>query len=112
MKSLIYAAIAASVLAAPAVSFAQQSNNGPMTRAEVRAQLVQLENAGYHPSLSDPHYPDNLEAAEARVAAENGTAQATAAQAPTGSYGSSTSGSSQSSARVADNGPNSIYFGH
>ncbi|MGF6973681.1 hypothetical protein QFZ94_002108 [Paraburkholderia sp. JPY465] len=50
----------------PAVSFAQTSND-PTTRAQVRAQLVQLEHAGYKPSKL--HYPADIQAAEARVGA-------------------------------------------
>ena len=44
IKSLIPAVALASALVAPAVSFAQ--SNGPVTRAQVRAELVQLEKAG------------------------------------------------------------------
>lgn len=84
MKSLIKAVAIAAVVAVPAVSFAQTQQ--PLTRAEVRAQLVELEKAGYNPSLSNSYeYPQNLQAAEARVAAEHDN---------TG-YGSQTDGSSQ-----------------
>jgi hypothetical protein len=69
MKSLIQAVVVAAVLAAPAVSFAQ--SNAPVTRAQVRAELVQLEKAGYSPSDNDVHYPRDIQAAEARVAAQN-----------------------------------------
>jgi hypothetical protein len=72
MKSLIKAVAIAAVLAAPVVSFAQ--SNQPVTRAEVRNQLVQLEKAGYNPSNSnDTQYPANIQAAEAKVAAANGS---------------------------------------
>ncbi|MDR5739212.1 MULTISPECIES: DUF4148 domain-containing protein [unclassified Caballeronia] len=68
-KIVVYLALAASAFAAPALSFAQSS--GPLTRAEVRADLVRVEQAGYNPALaSDPHYPDDIQAAEAKVAAE------------------------------------------
>jgi hypothetical protein len=69
MKNLI-CAILATVLIAPAVSFAQTSN-APVTRAEVRAELVQLEQAGYRPNAKQNHYPDEIQAAEARVQAQN-----------------------------------------
>ncbi|MDN7183976.1 DUF4148 domain-containing protein [Caballeronia sp. SEWSISQ10-4 2] len=69
MKNLI-CAILATVLIAPAVSFAQTSH-GPVTRAEVRAELVQLEKAGYQPAAKQNHYPDEIQAAEARVQADN-----------------------------------------
>jgi hypothetical protein len=102
MKTLIAAALAATVLAAPALSFAQE-NQQPVTRAQVRAELVQLEKAGYRPGLSSPYYPEDLQAAEARVDQQNGAAQATA-------YGTSTNGSSQSGSRQATN-LKPTYFG-
>jgi hypothetical protein len=70
MKSIIQTIVVTAALVAPLVSFAQ--SNAPVTRAEARAQIVQLEKAGYYPSRVTPHYPDDLMAAEARVAAQNG----------------------------------------
>jgi hypothetical protein len=71
MKSLVKAIAVAAVLAAPVMSFAQSSQ--PVTRAQVRAELVQLEKAGYVPSnSSDTQYPANIQAAEAKVQAANG----------------------------------------
>ncbi|SDD49511.1 DUF4148 domain-containing protein [Paraburkholderia lycopersici] len=88
MKSLIKAVALAAVLAAPVVSFAQsQGSNGPVTRAQVRNELAQLEAAGYRPSANDLYYPNDLQKAEARVNAQ------------TGGYGPATSGSSQSGSR-------------
>ena len=72
MKSLIQTIVVAAALVAPVVSFAQ--SNAPVTRAEARAQLVQLEKAGYYPSRVTNDYPDGIEAAEAKVAAQNGAA--------------------------------------
>jgi hypothetical protein len=69
MKSLVIAIAAATALSAPLVSFAQQSNQ-PLTRAEVKAQLAQLEKNGYNPSATDPYYPADIQAAEARVAVQ------------------------------------------
>ncbi len=71
MKSLIKAVAVAAVLVVPVMSFAQSSQ--PVTRAQVRAELVQLEKAGYVPSnSSDTQYPANIQAAQAKVnAAEN-----------------------------------------
>ncbi len=69
MKSLIKTLLVAAVIAVPVASFAQE--NQPLTRAEVRAQLVQLEQAGYRPGDGDnTTYPVQIQAAEARVAAE------------------------------------------
>jgi hypothetical protein len=73
MKSLIQAVAVAAALVVPAVSFAQ--SNGPLTRAQVRAELVQIEQAGYNPGRGqDPYYPADIQAAEAKVAAQNGEA--------------------------------------
>jgi len=97
MKSLIQAVAIAAVFAVPTVSFAQSSESSqPVTRAQVRAELVQLEKAGYTPSRGrDPYYPSDIQAAEARVAAQNG-----AAQAETTGYGPSASGTSQTGQRA------------
>jgi hypothetical protein len=72
MKSLISCIALAVAVLTPAVSFAQtaQTSSPPVTRAEVLHQLVQLEQAGYRPSGKDNRYPGDLQAAEARVAAE------------------------------------------
>jgi hypothetical protein len=51
MKSLIKAVALVVVLAAPVVSFAQSEQ--PLTRAEVKAQLKQLEAVGYNPAVSN-----------------------------------------------------------
>jgi hypothetical protein len=73
MKSLIQAVVIAAALAAPAAVFAQSSQ--PVTRAQVRAELVQLEKAGYDPAArNDATYPAEIQAAEAKVAAQNGAA--------------------------------------
>ena len=101
MKTLIAAALAATVLAAPALSFAQESQ--PVTRAQVRAELVQLEKAGYRPGVSSPYYPEDLQAAQAKVAQQTATAEATA-------YGASTNGSTQAGSHVTPNAK-SVYFG-
>jgi hypothetical protein len=102
MKSLIKAVALALVIAAPVASFAQ--SNQPLTRAEVRTQLVQLEKAGYRPGEGDKNtYPAQIQAAEAKVAAENGA---------TG-VGGVASGSSDSGARTvpAFTGSSSLYRG-
>ncbi|HVE08481.1 MAG TPA: DUF4148 domain-containing protein [Paraburkholderia sp.] len=69
MKTIASLVIAAAALAAPVLSFAQSADQG-LTRAQVRAELVQLERAGYNPSdSSDTRYPVDVQAAEAKVAA-------------------------------------------
>jgi hypothetical protein len=117
MKSLIQAVVVAAALAAPVVVFAQA--NAPVTRAQVRAELVQLENAGYHPGDGDKTtYPAQIQAAEAKVAAQNAqTAMAQALVADTSGVGGVISGSSASDAPAAvrpaaNDGMKPIYFGH
>jgi hypothetical protein len=93
---LVQSLIVAAILATPAVSFAQSNapSNAPITRAEVRAELVQLEQAGYNPATDQTQYPKNIEAAQARVNAENGISAT--------SYGASTSGTSATSRGTAE----------
>jgi hypothetical protein len=62
-KGLIYIAM----LSAPLAAMAQSNNAKPLTRAEVRQQLIDAENAGYKPAASDPYYPADIQAAEQRV---------------------------------------------
>ncbi|WP_322023833.1 DUF4148 domain-containing protein [Burkholderia sp. BCC1977] len=69
MKTALSLLVLAAAVAAPAVSFAQ-SASGPVTRAEVVAQLRQLEQAGYKPLKSQ--YPDDIRAAEARIEQSSG----------------------------------------
>jgi hypothetical protein len=60
--------LAVAVLASiPALSFADTGH--ALTRADVRADLVRLEKAGYNPAGSDAHYPDDIAAAQNAVAA-------------------------------------------
>jgi opacity protein-like surface antigen len=90
MKKIIGIAALALALAAPAASFAQA--NQPVTRAQVREQIVQLEQAGYNPNVvNDAKYPADIQAAQARVDAQNGAAQ--------GAYGGMSDGASQAGVR-------------
>jgi hypothetical protein len=92
MNSLIKAVALAAVLAVPAVSFAQ--SNQPVTRAEVRGELTQLEKVGYNPfDSSDAHYPAAIQQAESRVGAANSAANSATDNS---GYGSATGGTSES----------------
>lgn len=105
MKSLLFAVFAASVLTVPVLSYAQ--SDSPATRAQVRTELKQLEQAGYNPAIGEePNYPADIQAAETRVAAQNG---ATA-------YGGVVSGSSASGAPALSHPASAddmkkLYFG-
>ncbi|EDZ98466.1 conserved hypothetical protein [Burkholderia sp. H160] len=98
---LVQSLIVAALVAAPVVSFAQSQPQQALTRAEVRAELIQLEKAGYNPGSDNTQYPQNIEAAEARISAGHDAA----------AYGSAAHGSSASGSRVpmkhaATNGAN------
>jgi hypothetical protein len=69
MKSLIKVVAIAAAFAASAISFAQATSQ-PQTRAQVREDLVQLEQAGYNPN-DHLHYPANIQGAETVVAQQN-----------------------------------------
>ncbi|WP_431825765.1 DUF4148 domain-containing protein [Burkholderia sp. F1] len=100
MKSFIYAVVAATALSASYGAFAQSSQP---TRAQVRAELVQLEQAGYKPEVSDVHYPQALQAAQTRVTSADETGYG--AQAAAGVRAGHVVSLTQS-------GPGSVYFGH
>ncbi|MGU7780773.1 DUF4148 domain-containing protein [Burkholderia sp. PU8-34] len=107
MNSLIKAVAVAALVAAPVVSFAQ-SNQQPVTRAQVRAELVQLEKAGYNPN-DWINYPENIQAAQAKIAA----AQNSGAADTTG-YGANAAAASQTGQRVvvpAAGDRSSVYIG-
>jgi hypothetical protein len=104
MKRTIQAALAAAVLSIPLFASAQTSDG--LTRAQVRAELVQLAQVGYHPSRGNNlYYPADVEAAVARL-------QATRPAAASG-FGSGADGSSQAGSRIAASATGrSIYAGH
>ncbi|WP_109483046.1 DUF4148 domain-containing protein [Paraburkholderia sp. C35] len=102
MKTLIRTAAVAVLLTLPIASFAQTT--APVTRADVEAQLTQLERAGYNPIGDKTGYPAQLEAAQARVDAQHQDA-----------YGGVADGTSQSGTAFHpqyDVGLKSIYVGH
>lgn len=91
MKSLLKVVAVAVIISAPVASFAQSTE--PVTRQQVRAELIQLEKAGYSPVAENTQYPAGLVSAEARVAAQPGVASAGGS-----SYGSQSSGAAVSKA--------------
>ena len=102
MKSLIQSVVIAAAFAAPVAVFAQ--SNAPVTRDQVKAELVQFEQAGGRTNLgNDPYYPQDAQAAQARVVAQNGNGQA---------FGGVHTGSSASGAPVSGDGLQPIYFGN
>jgi hypothetical protein len=73
MKALVFLTLAFSAITIdPALSFAQ-STSSQRTRAQVRADVIRVEQAGYRMGPgNDPYYPADVQAAEAKVAAEQG----------------------------------------
>lgn len=88
---LIQSLIVAAVVAAPVVSYAQSSQS--LTRAQVRAELLQVEKAGYSAASVSPNYPQDILDAEARVSAQD--------HETSSAYGPSASGSSQAGSSSA-----------
>ncbi|MGN6668302.1 MAG: DUF4148 domain-containing protein [Trinickia sp.] len=101
MKSLIQAVVVAAAFAAPVAVFAQ--SNAPVTRAQVKAELIQFEQAGGRTNFSnDPYYPDDAQVAQARVNAQNGNNQA---------VGGVQAGSSASGSPAKASGVKPLFFG-
>ncbi|WP_321962791.1 DUF4148 domain-containing protein [Paraburkholderia sp. J7] len=76
MKKLTLLALALCALVSSTETFAQ-SASVPLTRAQVRADLIRLEQAGYNPSAGDDaNYPDDIQAAQAKAAAQDAERQA------------------------------------
>jgi hypothetical protein len=112
-KMLAGLALAAATLGAPVLSFAQ--SNAPLTRAEVRADLARVEQAGYAPGTNDNNYPVDIQAAEAKIASQNDQPMTNQGVGGVAETGSSASGSTSHTAmRSTCVGPVSfcnVYFG-
>jgi hypothetical protein len=102
MKSLVQVIAVAAVLGIPVASYAQVAQeNAPLTRAQVRAEVVELEKVGYNPAnIGDASYPAEIQAAEARVVAEKAAASG---------QGGVASGSSESGHRVSASDWRAMY---
>lgn len=109
MKALGSTLLVVCALATPVVAFAQTAAT-PVTRAQVTADLVRLEQAGYRPTAKNNDYPDDIQRAEAIVAREDAQ-KATPGSTAVG--GASMTGSSDAGVPVVANvGDQSIYRGH
>ena len=95
--------VVATALAFPIASHAQETPS-TVTRAQVRAELVQIEKAGYRPGNNDPHYPGDVQAAEARISAQRNTTANVES-----SIGGVQDGSSASGRPAAVTGLGSLY---
>ena len=107
MNTRYLALAVAAAIAFPVAGYAQESSS-TVTRAQVRAELVQLESVGYRPGrANDPHYPTDMQAAEAAVASQKGAESNVAS-----GMGGVRSGSSDSGNRVtAGVAPANAAFG-
>ena len=91
MSKFIRSIAVVAMLAVPAISFAQ-SNSG-VTRAQVRAELVSIEAAGYNPGTGeDANYPADLQAAEAKVAMQTSPSNVVASIGGMSTNGTSAAG--------------------
>ena len=103
LKTLISASLVAMTVVVQSLAFAQVTQ--PATRAQVENELAQLREAGYRPSTDKNGYPYNIEAAEARLRAQNGVANTSYGSMEQGSVSSSNSrpDTQATSARAASN---------
>jgi hypothetical protein len=93
-KSANQVVVLAALLLVPMISFAETTL--ALTRDQVRAELRQLEQAGYEPTAShDARYPADLQVAEAAVGRGDASVQIPAADM---NYGTSTGDSSEAGA--------------
>jgi hypothetical protein len=105
LKAIIPAIALAAAIGAPTLANAQQSGD-TVTRAAVKADLVQLEQSGYNVEGDHTTYPAQAQAAETRVETNHGV-MAT-------SYGPTVNGSSAAGTRslvAQPDGARSTYFG-
>jgi Domain of unknown function (DUF4148) len=86
LKALIPAFAVAAALSIPAFAHTED-NNGPVTRAQVEAELLALDQVGFNTATDRADYPRRIQAAEQRVAAHQ--------SAVASAYGSSTGSNSQ-----------------
>jgi hypothetical protein len=102
----------AAAIAFPVAGYAQESSS-TVTRAQVRAELVQLESVGYWPGrANDPHYPADIQAAEAAVASQKGAESIIGSSVGGVRSGSSASGNRITAAAAPANAPFDSLYAH
>jgi hypothetical protein len=107
--------LTAATFASPLATFAQ--TNAPLTRAEVRADLVRIEQAAHSPSAGDnTNYPDDIQAAEAKIASSDSQRLTNDAIGGTTMSGTSSAGHAKAARSTASScvGPAifcNVYFG-
>lgn len=102
----------AAAIAFPVAGYAQESSSS-VTRAQVRAELVQLEGVGYRPGhANDPYYPADIQAAEAAVAAQKNAGANVDSGVGGTRIGSSAAGIRATAAATPANAPFGALFAH
>ncbi|WP_186167753.1 DUF4148 domain-containing protein [Burkholderia gladioli] len=89
MRFPIRAARAASLLAACLACYSQ-AGHAQTSRAQVRAELVRIEQAGFDPLREPLEFPADIQAAEARLAAGGATPALPALANAAGGHASTT----------------------
>jgi hypothetical protein len=98
MKTLVRAVCAVAVIAVPIASLAQ--SDGSPTRAQVQAEIAQLQQAGYNPANANTvDFPANMPAISAGAADQSS------------GYGPATNGSSQMGRPASTSGMKPVFFG-
>ena len=98
MKTLVHAVCAVAVIAVPVASLAQ--SDGSLTRAQVQAELAQLQQAGYNPAnAANVDFPTYIQATGASAAGQSS------------GYGPAISGSSQMGRPASTSGMKPVFFG-
>jgi hypothetical protein len=99
MKTLVHTVCAVAVIAVPVAALAQ--SDGGLTRAQVQAEIAQLQQAGFNPANANTEdFPANMPTAADSSAAGQGSG-----------YGSATNGSSQMGHPVSPTGMRPVFFG-
>ncbi|UMY33433.1 DUF4148 domain-containing protein [Burkholderia contaminans] len=69
MGSAVRYTVLAATMFVPVLAFSQ-TVGVPLTRLQVRNQLIEFEDAGYYPSRKDNRYPAPAQAAAATISSE------------------------------------------
>ncbi|WP_248322707.1 DUF4148 domain-containing protein [Caballeronia sp. Sq4a] len=98
MNTIAKVVLSVAAVVAPTFAFAQDQT-APVTRAQVKAELAQLERAGFSPATGEnATYPADIQAAEATVAARNSQEAYGGTPSGAGASGSMRRGDSSSAA--------------
>jgi hypothetical protein len=98
MKTLVRAVCAVAVIVVPIASLAQ--SDGSMTRAQVQAEIVQLEQAGFNPANANTvDFPANMQATDTNAGGQGS------------GYGPAINGSTQMGHPASSSGVKPVFFG-